>query len=42
MSFFEQMKKKAVETAPNKESASSTEPIKQTGAESFGITKISD
>ena len=37
MSFFEQMKKKAVETAPNKEDASSTEPIKQKVAESLPV-----
>ncbi len=37
MSFFEQMKKKAVETAPNKEGTSSTEPIKQKVAESLPV-----
>jgi molecular chaperone DnaK (HSP70) len=45
MSFFEQMKKKAVESAPNKphkEGASSTEPIKQTAAESVSVKNDGD
>ncbi len=39
MSFFEQMKKKAVETSPKKEDVSSTEPIKQSGVEPVASKK---